>query len=312
MQRINNSQAGVNATFDLSSGKFQLLNKSTGSIGISVTDDVGDLAKAMGLTVGATITSGQDATFKINDGGVLTSRSNTLNENAHGITGLSVTANSIGTQVVTVSGDSSDAKTALNSFITNYNAVQAAIDKYTKVTVSGKNVTSAVLAGDSQLAELSRKLRRILYDTSEQASGNYYNPSSAVTKLSDIGIGSSGIENTISLKSVADLDSKLASSPSDVIAYFKDTTYNQYGLVDRLSKLVDGFTSDSSTTPGTLSVKLNSIVKQNTSLDKQISDWDRKLESQRALLEASFTAMEKAQSSFQQQGSYLAKTFGSK
>ncbi|MEN9469995.1 MAG: hypothetical protein RL630_1728, partial [Verrucomicrobiota bacterium] len=124
MNKINTSSAGVTATYDVSAGKFLLTNKSTGNVGITVQDGmgVGGLAAAMGLTTG-TLTSGADAVFTVNGGGNITSRSNTLDESAHGITGLSVTANSIGTETVTVSGDAASTKAALNTFIEKYNAV---------------------------------------------------------------------------------------------------------------------------------------------------------------------------------------------
>ena len=73
--------------------------------------------------------------------------------------------------------------------------------------------------------------------------------------------------------------------------------------------MLDRLVSTSSTTPGTFQVQLDSIGKQNKSLDKQIEEVERRLESQRALLESSFIAMERAQSGFQQQSAYLARTF---
>ena len=305
LNRINSSSAGVTATYDLSSGRFLLTNKQTGNVGISVQDGMGGggLAAAMGLTSGA-ITSGADAVFSVNGGGNLTSRSNTLDESVHGISGLSVTANSVGTETITVGSDPSAAKGAINSFIEKYNAVQNAIEKYTKITVDGEKVSSAVLAGNREMATISRELRRILYTTGNDESGNPLE--GTVKRLSDLGIDFAGIENTISIKNSTTLDSRLASNADDVIAYFA-TADN--GLVDRLDDMLERLVSSSSTTPGTFQVQLDSISKQNKSLDKQIEEFERRLESQRSLLESSFIAMERAQSGFQQQSAYLQKTF---
>ena len=305
LNRINSSSAGVTATYDLSSGRFLLTNKQTGNVGISVQDGMGGggLAAAMGLTSGA-ITSGADAVFSVNGGGNLTSRSNTLDESVHGISGLSVTANSVGTETITVGSDPSSAKGAINSFIEKYNAVQNAIEKYTKITVDGEKVSSAVLAGNREMATISRELRRILYTTGNDESGNPLE--GTVKRLSDLGIDFAGIENTISIKNSTTLDSRLASNADDVIAYFA-TADN--GLVDRLDDMLERLVSSSSTTPGTFQVQLDSISKQNKSLDKQIEEFERRLESQRSLLESSFIAMERAQSGFQQQSAYLQKTF---
>jgi len=309
LNRINDSKAGVTATFDLASNKFVLTSKQTGSIGVSVSNDSGGLAAAMGLLSG-TLSSGMDAEFKINGGGSLFSRSNTLDEVAHGIAGLSVTAKydsatpSNNTQTITVGSDPSAAKDAINDFISKYNAVQSAIEKYTKITVNGTKVTSAVLAGNSELTAISRDLRKILYETGKDANG--VNLTGSIQKLSDLGVGSTGIENSISVTSAITLDNKLSSNSKDVIDFFSTTTY---GFSARLGSILDRLTSDSSTSPGAFKVQLDNITKQNKSLDKQIEDVERRLTSQRATLENSFIAMEKAQSGFQQQSSYLAKTF---
>ena len=305
INRINSSTAGVTATYDFSAGKFLLTNKTTGNVGITVTDGMGagGLAAAMGLTTG-TLTSGADAVFTVNGGGNITSRSNTLDESSHGITGLSVTANSIGTETVTVSGDAASTKAALNTFIEKYNAVQNAIDKYTKVTVDGTKVTSSVLSGSRELASISRELRRMLYATGKDQNGAEL--SGTVKRLSDLGVNFAGIENTISITNSALLDTRLASNTDDLVDYF---TTDTEGLVDRLDAMMDRLVNDSSTTPGTFKVQLDSITSQNKSLDKQIAEFERRLDSQRSLLESSFIAMERAQSNFQQQSSYLARTF---
>jgi flagellar hook-associated protein 2 len=288
-----------------------LTSKQTGNIGISVSDGMGagGLAAAMGLTTG-TLSSGVDAEFKINGGGSLFSRSNTLDETAHGITGLSVTAKydsvtaSNNTQTIAVGSDTTAAKDAINDFISKYNAVQGAIEKYTKITVDGTKVSSAVLAGSRELASMSRELRKILYETGKDATGN--DLTGTVKRISDLGVGSSGIENTISITNSTTLDSRLSSNAEDVINYFATATN---GFSARLGSMLDRLTSDSSTTPGVFKVQLDNITKQNKSLDKQIEDVERRLASQRSLLESSFIAMERAQSGFQQQSAYLAKTF---
>lgn len=315
ISQINASDAGVTASYDLASGGFVLTNKTTGSVGISITDDTQGLAAAMGLTSG-TLTQGSDAVFTLNGGGDLTSRSNILDETAHGIKGLSVTVNSTvdftapganDTQTLTVAGDNTAAKDSLNDFITKYNAVQNAIEKYTKVTVSGDKVSSAILAGNRELSVLSRSLRTALYQSGTGITGT-------VKRLSDLGINFAGIEPTISLSNSSVLDSKLSTATDDISEFLQGNTSNaDQGLIDRLDKILSSYVSDSGAASGGLKAQLDSITNQNKSLDKQIEEVERRLASQRALLENSFIAMEKAQSQFQQQSSYLAKTFsGSK
>jgi flagellar hook-associated protein 2 len=308
LNRINTSSAGVNATYDSSQGRFVLTNKNTGNVGISAS---GDLADALGLNTSMTPSDyGKDAQFTIN-GVTYTSRSNTIDESVHGITGLTVNAKfdettpSKNTQTITVSSDTSTAKDAINTFIEKYNAVQNAIEKYTKVTVDGTKVSSAVLAGSRELAMISRQLRSILYNEVKDTSNNPVLTGS-IQRLSDLGVGFSGIENTISIRNSALLDTALSSNSDDVIEYL---TTDTHGLMDRLDSVLDRLVNDSSTTPGTFKVQTDSIKNQDKSLDKQIEEFERRLASQRALLESSFIAMERAQSGFQQQSSYLARTF---
>lgn len=303
LNRINNSAAGVTAAFDLASGGFVLNNKQTGNVGISVTADAGGLATAMGLT-GGTLNSGVDAVFSVNGGGNVTSRSNTLDETVHGIIGLRVTANSTGTETVTVGGDSTAAKAALNDFISKYNSVQSTIDRYTRVTVDGNKVTAAVLASNREVAQISSELRRMLFVTGTDANGDPLEGS--VKRLSDLGINFSGIESSISITNASLLDSRLLNSANEIFDYFgtKDN-----GLASRLDTFLGRLVSDSGTAQGSFKTQLDSITKQNKSLDASIANFERQLESQRALLESSFIAMENAQSIFQQQSAYLARTF---
>lgn len=302
LNQINASSAGVNASYDYGAGKFLLTNKTTGDVGIFVTNDSGGLATAMGL-VGGSFTTGSDALFTINGGSPLTSRSNVLDETAHGITGLSITATTVNDpQTVTIASDSTGTKSTLNDFISKYNAVQTTIEKYTRVDVNGDKVSAAILAGNRELADISRSMRRLLYEDNAALTGD-------VKRLSDMGINFAGIENTISITDSAKLDAKLADSAEDVIDYFNNSSG---GLITRLENYLEKLLSTSSSSPGSFKTQTDSIDRQNKSLDNQIANLERQLESQRSLLETSFIAMEKAQSMYQQQGSYLSNAFKQK
>lgn len=302
LNKINASSAGVNASYDYGAGEFVLANKTTGDVGIFVSEVTGNLASKMGL-VGRPVTRGEDAEFTINGGSTLTSRSNVLDETAHGITGLSITATTEDDpQTVTIAGDREATKSSLNDFISKYNAVQAAIERYTKVDVNGDKVSAALLAGNRELADISRTTRRLLYQDDSALTGS-------VKRLSDMGINFAGIENTISITDSAKLDAALSDSAEDVINYF---TNSSGGLIKRMDEYLDRLLGTSSTSPGTFKTQTDSMDRQSKSLDKQIEAFERQLASQRALLETSFIAMEKAQSMYQQQGAYINNAFKQK
>ncbi|MFY9240075.1 MAG: flagellar filament capping protein FliD, partial [Roseovarius sp.] len=142
-------------------------------------------------------------------------------------------------------------------------------------------------------------MRRLLYEDNAALTGS-------VKRLSDMGVNFAGIENTISITDSAKLDSILADSADDVIDYFNNASG---GLVTRMEEYLENLLSTSSSSPGTFKTQTDSNDRQSKSLDKQIEVFERQLESQRSLLETSFIAMEKAQSMYQQQGSYLANAF---
>jgi flagellar hook-associated protein 2 len=328
MDRITGSAAQVMASYDLANDAIVLTNKKTGNVGTFVTttdpattnpnSDTQNLVSALFGTL-TTVSVGRDAVFSVNNGGDLTSRSNAFDETVHGIRGLTVDATaqspltatynsgtntwtnaSAVTQKVTVKGDPSAARDAVNTFITNYNALQAVIEKHTKVTYSDGKVTTGVLAGSREMADVSRTLRQELFRN--------IGFSGSIQRLSDMGVTSSGIENVISLSNSALLESKINTDASGVLDYFGNSTN---GLITRLNRLLGDSSTDVSAASGKIGIQLTTIQKQNTSLDKQIAEFERRLESQRQLMESSFIAMERAQSKFQQQSSYLQRTFAS-
>ena len=249
--------------------------------------------------------NGTDAQFQINGGNPITSRTNTLDASSHGITGLTVTATSKGANVVTVAADNSQAKTGIDSFIAKYNAVQNAIEQYTKVTTTGGKVTAAILAGNLELSDISKSLRRMIYDDASGGVGK-------IKRLADMGVGFSGIENTLSITDPSLLSTKLADSADDISNYFNrtsSTTPPTGGLIERMDAFLSKLVDSSGAPAGSFKTKLDSITSQNKSLDAQIAEIDRQLEAQRSSLEASFIAMESAQSKYQQQSAYLTKTF---
>src|SRR5208282_1512368 len=135
LQRIINSAAGVTATYDSANNRFELTDTSPGDVGISLQDATGNFLAATGLSTG-TLKAGNNLEYSINDGGTLTSQSNTIDAGSSGITGLSVTALGLGSTTITVGSDTSTISSAISSFVTDYNAVQNYISTQTASTTS--------------------------------------------------------------------------------------------------------------------------------------------------------------------------------
>ncbi|HSA01586.1 MAG TPA: flagellar cap protein FliD N-terminal domain-containing protein, partial [Candidatus Paceibacterota bacterium] len=85
LTRINESNAGVVATYDAVNDRLQLTNKNTGDSGVALEDVTGNFLAATGLTAG-TLQRGKNLTYTLNNGGTLTSASNTITEESSGLT----------------------------------------------------------------------------------------------------------------------------------------------------------------------------------------------------------------------------------
>jgi flagellar hook-associated protein 2 len=301
LSRINDSGAGVTATYDLAGDRVVLTNNSTGDIGIGVQDTTGTLMGALGLA-GVTTTRGQNALFTVNDSPTqLSSLSNTLDATAHGITGLSVTVNSETTQTINVAPNTAAMKTAIQDFVTKFNAVQSYIDSQTKIntTADGK-VSAAVMAGDHEMQSWGSELRAI---ASKTVSGL----STVFSRLENIGVDFTPFQPGMSaktwsssadllvIKDPAKLDTALAKNTADVAALFNTPTT---GLMAQFKSYLS---ARFSTTSGALKGQKDTLNKQNAVLDAQIIALTRRLENQRQVLTTAFLAMQTAQSRAQQQ-----------
>lgn len=296
IKRINDSSAGVTASYDTVNDRFVLSNKTTGDVGMALEDVTGNFLAAAGLS-GGTISRGQNLLYTVDGGGQLISQSNTITSDTSGITGLSVTALAIGSTSVTVSSDTSKVKTAINDFITAYNKIQSIIDSQTASTTDAKGkVTAGILAHDTDANEMSVALRRTV-------TGQVGGLAAVLNQLEDMGIVSNGSDNSIKLGDETKLDAALATNLNTVKTIFSDPVS---GMATKLNAYLKKTIGDT----GTLPAKQDRLTKQSADIDVQIADLERVVQANRARMITSFTAMETAQSTINQQLKYLTSQFG--
>lgn len=296
LDRINQSAAGVYATYDALSDRIVLTNRSTGDLGIALEDVTGNFLAAAGLTTG-TLQRGQNLQFKVNGGDTLVSTSNTITEASSGIAGLTLTALTEGTTTVTVEQDTDKVKRTIQSFLEAYNKVQSMLDDYTSSTTDSKGVVSAgVLAGESDANEIASRLRALAY---QQVSGL----SNVADHLADLGITTSGEDNKLTLRDESALDELLRTNLAAVQQLF---TGEGVGLAVRLHDYVEQLVGED----GTLIQKQANLARQSSDIDEQIAEMERLLEQNRQRMIEQFTAMEQAQARINQQLQYLLQAFG--
>jgi len=146
MNRIDDSAAGVTASYDPTKNQFSLTNKQTGDVGISVQNVSGTFLQATGYLTAAGLNSGnlvhgKNLQYTVNNGSQLSSKSNTITNDSSGITGLSLTALAKGLVNVTVTADTSTVKTAITNLVTEYNKVQSVISTET-ASMKGSSPTA--------------------------------------------------------------------------------------------------------------------------------------------------------------------------
>jgi flagellar hook-associated protein 2 len=290
---INQSTAGVTATYDASNDRVTITNNTTGDVGVAVDEAAGGLLGALGLTGGGALVRGKNALFTLNDGATLTSTSNTLDATTLGVTGLSLTVNSEMTQTIQVGADTKVMRTKIEDFITKFNDVQEYLETATKITTDGKGkVTPAVLTDNREIQEWGRLLRNMAFAAVGGLTGS-------VTRLESLGIDFKSGSNSLEIRNGAKLDAALREKPADVDAFFHSATT---GFAAKLTSFL--------TTAGAQNTTQQSnLNKTNTKLDMQMADLERRLSQQRSIMESAFISMEIAQQKLQSQQASLSGAF---
>jgi flagellar hook-associated protein 2 len=296
LQRIDDSAAGVTATFNGVNDQFQLTNKSTGDVGISLQDVTGNFLAATGLS-GGTLQRGNNLLYTINGGATLTSQNNTIDASSAGLSGLSVTALSNSSTTISVQSDTSTISSAINQFVTDYNAAQNFIHSQTNTTTNVQGGTvPGLLTGDLNVESIATQLRQLVTASPGAAS-------SGVENLNSIGITSNGQDNTLSVNSAA-LTAALGNNLDGIKQLFTKATTG-------LGKTVGSFLTDTTGSNGVISSQENNFTQQITRLTTSIKTLQTKINSDETNLQNEFVAMENAMANINSQKQYLAAYFGS-
>ena len=280
MQKINQSKAGVIAAYNSATGSITLTNQNTGpqSIVLGSGSDTSNFLTALGLTSasGATTSVGQQATVTLETptGGTQTVYSNS-NTVTNAISGVQLNLLSAATSPfqVTVGQDSSQLVSAINTFVSTYNAAINEINNATMAPVVpstpvGTSVGTApqtplgggVLYGNSDLESIKDELVDMV-TAFVPSEGSAYNSLSAIglqltdsfTQIQQTSDGSGGSNNgapqfgtqqlegtdgQLQALNVTQLQSALAADPSAVQDLFTGAS----GLVNQVGGYLTGVT----------------------------------------------------------------------
>jgi flagellar hook-associated protein 2 len=287
LARINDSDAGVAASYDASNDTIRVASETLGSRTISFQSGTSNLLDRLNL-VGATQTAGNDAQFRVNDGEILTRNTN---EVADAVGGVTLNLLSAGTSTVTVERDVDAIVEDVQNFLGEING---AINNIVNRTRSG-----AVLAGDSSLRVIQNYVRNNMFLDVGGARGEFDN-------LLEIGI-SSGDNFSSEATMQYELDEEafreaLRSDSTSVASLFSNEDGD--GIADRLEEYIDsvagldGFLNERARANGLIDQRIDGYNDQLDQMEERMQMRERRLRAQ-------FTRMEQLASSYQQQSASL-------
>jgi flagellar hook-associated protein 2 len=304
--KINGAAGGVSATIitDAAGARLSIRSKETGeenAFRITASETTDDGVAATGLSALAYDPSNgvsnmarnevaTNALAKIN-GIDITSASNTLNEV---VDGLTLTLSSVTTTPVqvNVTADTAAVKTAINDFVTAFNALASFIQTQTKYDETTK--TGGPLQGDSTVLGFQTQLRGVVNESS--------NASSMWSTLSDVGITmqKDGSLRTDSTK----LDAALTNLPELRKLLATDgTSTATSGFMDRFRDLGDAVLA----TDGTFDARTDSLNARVESNKDRQEMMQNRLTLTEARLNAQYQALDASMSRLSAQSSYVTQ-----
>lgn len=347
---INQSSAGVVATYNTATGAITLANKSTGpqNIVLGSGSDTSNFLTATGLTTasGAKTTLGTQASVTFQDPGgspeTVYSNSNTV---TNAITGVSLNLQNTdpGTPfTVTVSQSSQQLVSAITTFVSAYNGVINEINTATQPPVvvqsstpganSTQSVGGGVLYNNSDVGSIKNELVSMVSGLLNN--GGVYNSlasvgldvSSSFQQLTSNSNGSSnpqistqtlnGTDGTLQALNVQKLEDALSANPTAVGAIFNGAQ----GLVTQLGSYLAGVTGVSTITTTKLlgsvpNISLiqgfeNAIQSQVQNLQSQVTQIQDNANQQADQLRSEFVASEATIAGYQALQSQLSSFFG--
>ena len=333
MNAVNKSDAGVTMTYSKLEGRFVLTANDKGSGG-AIEIDAGDtVAAAFGLASAAT-TAGQNAKINIDGTDVY------YNDNTYELDGIKFDFSDVDptdseTITVNVEKDYTDIKQTIKDFVKDYNQMIDDVNGYVytarpqdsnknyyepltdeeKEDMSDKEVekweTAAkkgLLYHDSTIMGVMSKIRTALYGSVELEDGTKFG-------LYNMGIKtSSDYSDHGKLKLDEDaLDKAFDENPDAIVKLFTDS---ENGIMKKAAAAIDDAVKDTGKVKGTLvrkagletgtSAKDNAIYKEMERINKRIEQLQDRYDQKEEYWWKVFTNLEKMQSEFNEQQSYIS------
>jgi flagellar hook-associated protein 2 len=238
---------GVNATMIQSaSGVYTMVlaTADTGQTITATTTSGDDVLTGIGVTAGlaSPLQPSKDAVFTL-DGTSITRTSNTIDDVIPGVSlDLAGKTNGSDTLTLNIAKDDSGVTTAVNTFVTAYNALHDYLEAQNAVSSTGAVASTAYLFGDSTLRAMDTQLQALITGTSATSGGS----SSSISYLSQLGITFNSA-NDLEVSDPTALATAVSSNPTALQNFFQTsyTTSNSHLLLlNNTSTVSQSFTLD--------------------------------------------------------------------
>jgi flagellar capping protein FliD len=260
-------------------------------------DGAGTVLSQLGILSGGnylhTLSTSQDASFKVNGMTTISrSQNSSLTDVISGVTlNLASDAEGAGkTANISVTGDITTQKAAIQDFIKNFNAVQSYTKDKTAVTKNTDGTyTRGALAGDSMVLNLRNDITRIFNAS--------YTNTGTLNKLSDIGLTLDD-NNQISISDSTKLENALSTNNNSVTSLLDVTMTDVYNRLTRYTG-----------TNGYVDTAITAATRESDSIKDQIKTLNERLTKREAQLTDQYTQSQVTLESLSSQQSTLLAGF---
>jgi flagellar hook-associated protein 2 len=294
---INSDQTATVYAAATDAGTLVLSNRNTGDTGpgfISITGAGGVLSEQA-----ARAKQGQNATYSI-DGVAGTSSSNTVAGAIPGVTltltGVTTTSGPITVNVGAPAADSGKVESALNQFVTDYNAAISAIQTQLSQKPISSDPTQGALYGDNQLKGLLSSMRSLMIKGGDGL------PAGMATML-DIGVSTGGASS--GGPTASELAGNLTLNAGTLETALKNNATAVQKVVGTWANNMATVVNNYSGLGGTIEVRLSGDNRQVSSLTRRIGTMQSALDDKQKQLTRQFAMLEAALSGNQSTSSWL-------
>jgi flagellar hook-associated protein 2 len=287
------------------SGTVVLSERATGAPGTNYIQIQGDTQSAL-TDQPALARAGKNASYSIDGGTPVTSRSNTITGAIGGVTltlnALTTTSGPITVNVGAPGPNAASVQAAVKAYVDSYNSIVDQINTQLTTKTSTTDPTVGTLFGDSELGGLLSSMRQSIYSPVAGLTG--------ITGLGDIGV-STGAASGSATFSQDSVDGKLTIDSTKLANAIQSNPSGVKAMLQSFSNSFAQIVNNEAQPAGVLDNRIQGDTSQISDITQQISNLEAILADRQTALTAQFASLEATLSQNQAQSSWLTSQINS-